>query len=109
VPTDRSAWIAASGPLYAPFPPYVQGEDAPLRWKVCGAVAASAAYEPDGQPSAFFVWNATWGLYNSDEPTGAHDAEAICGGRRVPRDVRADVSVIAERSVCLRLCARAVA
>jgi hypothetical protein len=79
VTTDRSAEIAASGPLHAPFPPYVQGEDARLRWKVCAAtaLACSAQYEPDGRPSASFVWTTTRALYNSDEPTGTPDADTV--------------------------------
>ena len=77
--TDRSAEIAASGPLYAPFAPYVQSEEQRRRWKVCGAIslAASMQHEPDGLPDARFVWYATRGLYNSDEPTGDPDPQEV--------------------------------
>ena len=79
MPTDRSAEIAAAGPLHASYPGYVQTEAERLRWRVCGALAlkASLEFEPGGRPDARFVGTATRGLYASDAPTGIEDEETF--------------------------------
>ena len=76
---DRSAEIAALGPLHAPFPSYVQSEEERQRWRVCAAlaIAASVECEPDGRPDARFVRYGTRGLYHSDMSTGDPDPEAV--------------------------------
>lgn len=77
--TDRSALIAASGPLHVPFPPCVQSEEERQRWKVCAAlsIAASIEQEPDAVPDARFVWYGMRGLYHSEMSTGDPDPEAV--------------------------------
>jgi hypothetical protein len=79
VTTERSAEIAASGPLHAPFPSYVQSEQERQRWKVCAALALAASIErgPDGRPNSVFVWHGTRGLYHSEMSAGDPEPEAV--------------------------------
>jgi hypothetical protein len=72
------------GPLYAPYPGYIQTPDQRERWDVCAEVVSTASswFEPSGRPDSRFVWVGTRALYSSDTPNSAL-AELRRQGRRV--------------------------